>query len=194
MQGALFCHPEKLLIAPFWDNPNIKRNNKALKPSAFPNLSLKIKTMSDFYIIGTGTLLTKDELEERFQVEVSEENFIELHYIIKIARQCLEINDDCSIPTFLPYQPLLLNIVNLTKKGCSAYSKLLRKKVNLNTPLVNRELKWHTELQCTFGADFWNKFTTKQLSLILFQVHLYQKLNEIKNAYTFSGKESKFEQ
>ena len=102
MQGALFCHPEKLLIAPFWDNPNITRNNKAIKPSAFPNLSLKIKTMSDFYLIGTGTLLTKVELEEKFQVEVSEENFIELHYIIKVERQCLEIKNDCSIPTFLP--------------------------------------------------------------------------------------------
>ena len=114
MQGALFCHPEKLLIASFLDNPNITRNNKAIKPSAFPNLSLKIKTMSDFYIIGTGTLLTKVELEEMFQVKVREENFIELHYVIK---------DDCSIPTFLPYQPLLL-----------------RKDVmNLNTHLVNIE-------------------------------------------------------
>ena len=92
-----------------------------------------------------------------FQVEVSEENFIELHYVIKVVRQCLEIKDDCSIPTVLPYQPLLLNIVTLTKKGCSAYCKLLRKKVNLNTLLVNRELKWHNKLQRTFGADFWNK-------------------------------------
>ena len=247
--------------------------------------------------------------------KVSEENLIELHYIIKIARHSLEIKDDCTIPTFLPYQPLLLNIVNLTKKGCSSYSKLLRKKTNLSTPLVYREQKWHNELQCTFGTEFWNKtysmvanikhenkikylqfqinrnclftnykvnkfkpqisplctfcchldnaqhfelvshlfyscyfvlklwqeiktwlatldinlpidktvilfgnheqasssvsnflilcakgfiwkskFTTKQLSLILFQVHLYQKLNDIKNAYILSEKQGKFEQ
>ena len=28
MQGALFCHPEKLVTAPLWDNPQITRNNK----------------------------------------------------------------------------------------------------------------------------------------------------------------------
>ena len=42
--GGTFCYPEKLLIAPFWDNPNILRNNKPIKPSAFPNLSSKVKT------------------------------------------------------------------------------------------------------------------------------------------------------
>ena len=60
MQGALFCYPEKLLIAPFWENPNISRNNKPIKPSAFPDLSSKIKTMSDLYVSGSGTMLSKN--------------------------------------------------------------------------------------------------------------------------------------
>ena len=156
MQGALFCHPEKLLIAPFWDNPNISRNNKPIKPSAFPNLSVKIKTMSDFYATGSGTMLTKTELENKYQVTISEENLIELHYIIKTARQSLGITDNTSIPTFLPFQPLLINILNLTKKGCSTYCKILKKKKNLNISLAVRESRWHNELGCTFGLEYWN--------------------------------------
>ena len=63
MQGALFCHPEKLLYAPFWENPNILRNNKPIKTNAFPYLSEKIKTMSDFYKIGTSSFLSKAVLK-----------------------------------------------------------------------------------------------------------------------------------
>ena len=113
--------------------------------------------MSDFYVCGSGTMLSKNELENKYQVMISEESFIELHYVIKTARQRLGIKDDSSIPTFLPFQPLLINIVNLTKKGCSTYCKLIKKKPNLKTSLADREQKWHNKLQCTFGTDFWNK-------------------------------------
>ena len=47
--------------------------------------------------------------------------------------------------------------MNRVKKGCNLYYKFLRKKVNLNTTLSQREIKWHTELNCTYGVDFWNK-------------------------------------
>ena len=62
-----------------------------------------------------------------------------------------------SVPTFLSFQPLLINVVNLSKKGCSVYSKFLKKKINLNTPLTERENKWHAELKCTYGTNFWNR-------------------------------------
>ena len=76
-----------------------------------------------------------------FQVKVREENFIELHYVIK---------DDCSIPTFLPYQPLLL-----------------RKDVmNLNTHLVNIE-SWNgiTNYSACLGQIFWNKTYLMMLNI-----------------------------
>lgn len=70
------------------------------------------------------------------------------------------LNCNSFIKTFLPYQPLLINIVNLTKKGCSVYCKFLKKRSNLNTTLAERENKWHRELNCTFGSSFWNKTYT----------------------------------
>ena len=38
----------------------------------------------------------------------------------------------------------------------SLYCKILKKKKNLSISLAERELKWHNELQSTFGTDYWN--------------------------------------
>ena len=86
MQGALFCFPENLVISPFWENPSITRNNKVLKNSTFPNISSKIKTISDFFHPGSDVRLTRDELEQKYEVTISNETFYELHHIINIAR------------------------------------------------------------------------------------------------------------
>ena len=157
MQGALFCHPEKLLDAPFWENPNILRNNKPIKTTMFSNLSEKIQTMSDFYAIGTNRFLSKAELENKLEVEISDDNLTELHYIINTSRQKLEIKDDVSTGPQLPAHPLLIAVANVTRTGCGSYSKLLRKNQNLKHHMGDRETRWHRELQCTYGIDFWNR-------------------------------------
>ena len=157
MQGALFCYPEKILTAPFWDNPSVLQRNKAIKKSSFKNISSKIRTISDFYIPGTNQLYSKDQFENRYRIQISVEDFIELKYIIKLSYKNLGLKDDNTTYIFLPTQPLLLNVLNLTKSGCSAYRKLLRKKSNLNRSQTKSENKWHLELNCRFGVDFWNK-------------------------------------
>ena len=157
MQGALFCYPEKILIAPIWDNPNILRNNKAIKKSAYPNLSEKLSTMADFFDPQTGTPLSRIEMERKFDINFTEETHLEFQYILRIARRFLGLNDDYRVPVFKPFQPLLINIANLSRKGCSKYYRLIRKKINLNTTLGDRETKWHQELNCILGTDYWNK-------------------------------------
>ena len=157
MQGALFCYPEKIITAPFWDNPSILQRNKAVKKSSFRNISTKIRTISDFYSPGTNQLYSKDQFESRYRLEISNEDFVELKYIIKVAFRKLGLGDDDNICNFLPYQPLLLNILNLTKSGCTAYRKLLKKKSNLSRSQTKSEGKWHLELGSIFGIDFWNK-------------------------------------
>ena len=52
LEGAIFCHPEKLLMSPFWNNTLIKRNNRAIKPTAFPDISSVVTTVGDFYKLG----------------------------------------------------------------------------------------------------------------------------------------------
>ena len=160
MQGAIFCHPDKIFVAPFWDNPIITRNNKAIKPSSFPTFSHKIKTISEFFQAGSNNLLTKLELENTYKIEISEESLLEINYIINTTFRSLGINQMNFVAPFLPIQPLLINISNVSKKGCGSFSKFLKKKTNLNSQLVDREAKWHSELQTQFNINFWNKTYT----------------------------------
>ena len=73
MQGAIFCHPENLFIAPLWDNPLILRNNKPMKRSAFTNLSEKVNTMSDFYKQGSNLFLEREAFSRKFNIILSED-------------------------------------------------------------------------------------------------------------------------
>ena len=157
MQGAIFCHPENISIAPIWDNPLFTRNNKLLKSTEYPNLCKKIKTASDFCRPHTGIFFSKLELEDRFDINLSEENYIELKYIIRVACRKLGLVDNFSVSTTHPHQPLLIKIATMVKKGCNVYYKFLRKHVNLGTTLAVREGRWHNELDCIFGANYWNK-------------------------------------
>ena len=45
----------------------------------------------------------------------------------------------------------------MVTSGCNKYYKLIRKKKNLSNTLHEREAIWHTELNMTFGINFWNK-------------------------------------
>ena len=84
MQGAIFCNPENILLAPFWDNPNILRHNKQINASVFPSLSEKLKTMVDFYINGSDIFASKADLEDKFNVEVSEEDLMDFDYALNM--------------------------------------------------------------------------------------------------------------
>ena len=102
MLGALFCYPEKLFMSPLWDNPSITRNNKALEKNMFPTISRKIKTISEFYKPGTNILYSKAEFEILHDINISHDDFLELHFIIKTAYRSLGIQDNHLIATFLP--------------------------------------------------------------------------------------------
>ena len=61
MQGALFCFPEKLVNAPFWDNKYILRNERPISKNHFPIWSNIIKKVADFFHPGTARLLNREE-------------------------------------------------------------------------------------------------------------------------------------
>ena len=146
-----------LVFAPFWNNTIIQKNRKAIKKSDFPEIANKISIVADFYDQETGALLTKREFDQKYECLLTNETMVELHYIINTARAGLGINNNVKIPFSRPIQPLLIKIINVAKKGCSAQSKLLRKKDNSTGKLSEREKRWHLELQKNYGVDFWNR-------------------------------------
>ena len=156
MQGAIYCHPEKFILSPMWDNIMISRNGKPLKHELNRELSSKIVSVSDLFDPESGVMLTKNQIETTFGVDITNDFYLEIKYILKNAKRALGLPGDALIQCFRPMQPLLIHILNLVDKGCSLYYRYLRKNKNLIINLRVRESKWHEELNCTFGPQFWS--------------------------------------
>ena len=154
-EGAIFCTPEKFMMLPFWDNPLIKRNNKAIKPRNFPLLEGIVQTIGDFYKLGETSLMTHQEFVDRHDTRLDPNALVEIRYIITTAANSLGVRTETIIPQAYPTQPLLVNIATSCKKGCNKYYKLLRKKKILSNNIADREAKWHTELGTFLSLDFW---------------------------------------
>ena len=157
MQGAIFRRPENIKLAPLWDNPMVLRNKLPLKEASMPILSQRIKVVGDLYDPETGLFIPREKLERKYDVNLSEETYTELHYIIKTARNYLGITDCVKLYHVKPYQPLLIQTLQMVKKGCNVYYSMIRKPKNLKQNLSKRESKWHEELGCSLSVKFWNR-------------------------------------
>ena len=156
MEGALFTTPEKFLLSPFWDNPLVKRNNRVIKSTSFPSLANCISTVADFFKTGENKMLTYIEFIEKYNTRgFTQEQYIDIWYIITTARQSLGIREENILPKADPMQPLLINLATMTKKGCSVYYKLLTQKQIMNSKIYIRQIKWHDNLNSVFSVDFW---------------------------------------
>ena len=91
IEGAIFVYPELFLLSPFWNNPQIKRNNKAIKFNNYPDISQKVSKVSDFFKSGGTEFLTLNDFNNKYGLDLNHHNFIEIRYIISIAMQSLGI-------------------------------------------------------------------------------------------------------
>ena len=179
MQVAVSYCPEKIFIAPIWDNKLILQDGKTLKKEHYPLVSTTVKTVSDFYFPNTNIMKSRDELEDSLYCVIDNEYFKELLNVIKSTLKSLGLAESFAIATYYPYQPLLVNIVLSSRKGCRTFYQLMRTKNNLSSSLLLREEKWHSELNSTFSAIFWNKtyqLTAKiqhenKIKWLQFQIH-----------------------
>ena len=150
-------HPEKIILAPLWDNAYFLRKNKKIKVTDYPNISDKIKTAADFFEPGTSRLLTKREMEQKYDLTINDVNFVELRLIIKQSIASIGLSIESIKAPYCPSKPLLIDIVTMCQKGCNLYSRLLNMKPENSNPMGKREERWHSELDCTFGMDFWRR-------------------------------------
>ena len=155
LEGAIFCSPESLLSAPIWENPLLKRNNRAIKPSTFATIARVAHTVGDFYKLGENTLMSHADFQIRHNVAVEAEDLVELRFIISTAVRSLGIQEEELTAQQLPNQPLLFSIATSCKKGCSKFYKILSQKAILNNKIHVRENSWHNEINAILSLDFW---------------------------------------
>ena len=153
---AVFCNPEKMIYSSFWYNPIIRRNNKVVKYSDFPEIQNKIVTLSDFYHPGTNTLMNHADFQNRYNLNISATKYTDIKYIISLAFQKLNFPINKLLCANEPFIPTLIDLALISKKGCSPYYKILSKKRCLQNKVGLRDEKWHVELQAIHSVDFWD--------------------------------------
>ena len=179
LQGVVFCCPEKIFIAPIWDNKFLLRDGKTLKKPQYPLISSTVNTLSDFYHPSTTILKSRDEFEHSMNCVIDNETYRSLLEVIKATLRSLGLSESFAIATHHPFQPLLISIVLASRKGCRTYYKLMRNTSKPGYGLSAREEKWHLELNSTFSAIFWSKTyqmtgnirNENQIKWLQFQIH-----------------------
>ena len=145
-EGATFCRPQHLLSSSFWHNPFIRRNKKVIEFKDFPELVGKVSVLADFFLPGTCQLMDLEAFKNCYQIEISEIKYIDIRYCIRLAFQCIRFPLSNLIGAARPMTPALIEIALMTKKGCSAYNRLLNRKSWLESKIGRRDQKWHREL------------------------------------------------
>ena len=166
-ENFAFCEPESLLDSSFWYNSNIKRGNKVVKYSDFPEIENKVTVLGDFFEPGTNVFMDLNRFNQRYSTNLPYLKFIDIRYIVSLTFQKLKFCSSKLIPASYPILPTLIKIALRSTKGCSAYYKILNKKRCLQSKIVLRDQKWHLELQSYYDISFWNKvrLLTSKLSL-----------------------------
>ena len=157
MQGAIYCRPEIIMTAQFWDNSNLLRNNKPVSKNVFPAWADKIRTVNEFFYPGTTAFMNREEWLQIHGIEVREEDITEIKFIIKSSFNRFGLDIEKTPAPYFPFRPIIVEIANVVPKGCSYFSKLLKHRSDSKKSLENRERKWQEELDCTLSVDFWKR-------------------------------------
>ena len=117
-EAALFSYPEKILLASFWDNPLVKKNNRVITWRMFPEIAGAVTKLGDFFKPNSCDFLTLEEFNNKYTVDLSLEKFIDIRFTITRAFQFLGIKKDDIIEQCEPSQPLIVSIASMATKGC----------------------------------------------------------------------------
>jgi hypothetical protein len=120
LEGSIFCSPEKVLLASFWDNPLVKRGSKPIKKGDFPEIAHVVSKLSDFSHPNTNNMYTHQEFMAKYEIDLQGEKFIDLRYIISCVFMITGIDKNDLYTQCEPSQPLIFNIAMTQITGCSS--------------------------------------------------------------------------
>ena len=128
-----------------------------MAPTSFPVIAGSVLTISDFFYPCTNQIMDKNDFCNKYNLQVNENDYIEMRFIIKLALQKLKLPLHKVAHAIQPSKPLLIDIALGTLKGCSFYYKIIRSSKNISNNMAKREQKWHTELNTQFSITFWER-------------------------------------
>ena len=158
MRDFLKKNPENLLYSNFWGSHFFKRNNLPCNSNNFRTMSkcfshpveLMQKNQDD-----RTDFISYEDLRARQGPNIELNEYTEIKYII--TRTIRQLGTDLGrIKINLPFQPALISLLTLSKKGCSKWTSLLKDRAGTNASQVRLEEKWEGKLGARLGPVFWD--------------------------------------
>ena len=148
------CSPTDIVLCPIWNSHFFLKNTVPCKKRQFPSLQ-NVTFLIDF--------LTKDgeyrfmEYEEFCNLygNVNREEFISMRLVLKWAMQKVRASL-ADVTVERPFFPITVKVAAIGKKGCSAWSKIMRKTIDKSKNKAEKEQNWETSLGRMQGIYFWD--------------------------------------
>ena len=103
---------------------------------------------------GRWEFLPYNQIVARFG-DIPENDYISLKVVIQQSFQKLGTYPKEEVER--PFQPIIVQISNISVKGCNRWAALFKNKNHCNKTLLERERKWEHRLGRMQGNFFWDK-------------------------------------
>jgi hypothetical protein len=147
--------PLEIIYQNIWGTAFIKRNGLPLRKGEF-NTICHFKTLSEFITTnerGEVGIKTFEQMAE-FEQNISVDQY--RSFRVFASRILTEYNIR-KVPFHQhPFQPSFYTLLNLQKKGCSAWTKLLKPIFSNNNTIIRREESWNLELNINRSIPAWD--------------------------------------
>ena len=138
-----------------WKSCFFMRNTLPCTRNVFRTCFGKINYPADILYLNNGvfSFLSIDQARQRFG-NIDEEEYLSLKYVIRIGFQkCKSTPETTKLKN--PFQPILYSISMLNAKGCSYWTKKLKKFKTSYKTIHEMENNWNTSLGRVMGENFW---------------------------------------
>ena len=149
-------YPDNILNVPIWDSHSFLKSNKPISRTGFASLRNIVTFPSDLLAVDGGTLQFIDhaQAEIKFNTTIDPLQYLSLRLVLRNAIALLRFNLPMHVQ-ILPERPAGKVLINLTDKGCSKWTTLIKKKCNRS--IVHCEQKWEENLGNVQGVRFWDR-------------------------------------
>ena len=149
-------NPQKLIVSNIWNSSFFLKNRTPCKERSFRQLFGKVQYPIELmeFVNGRWEFLPYNQIVARFG-HIPENDYISLKVVIQQSFQKLGTYPKEEVKR--PFQPIIVQIANISVKGCNRWAALLKNKNNCNKTLLERERKWEHRLGRMQGNFFWDK-------------------------------------
>ena len=155
VRESTFSNPENFYLFSIFNNPLFKSARRTLTRNDFGNPEHQLILVADLYK-HEGTIYTLTELNNLHNITMTQIQYDRIRNAILSALVSLNLNLGTCTWHPAPRQSVIIQIASLNKKGCRAFSRVLRAKANYNENTSEIEEKWHAQLNSTLSVTFWD--------------------------------------